>query len=394
MPGIWAVIVAAGRGSRFGSPLPKQYTPLGQESILSLTLRKFSQHRLINGILVVIHPEDIELFHQSCPDFSTRVKLTTGGDTRQVSVFNGLKALEKECPTSVLIHDAARPFIKEDVITRLIEKAESGEASIAATPVVDSLKFSTGMTIEKNISRDGLWQAQTPQAFPYDRILSAHQQAAGRNDFTDDAAVAEYAGHPISLVESGRENIKITTADDLILARNMIKLTDTDGHLMESRTGLGYDVHSFEEGDHVTLCGVDVPHSRKLKGHSDADVGLHALTDALLGALCEGDIGSHFPPSDPQWKGAKSDQFLIFARDRVNARGGKIIHVDVTLVCERPKIGPHRESMTKRMAEILAISPTRVSIKATTSERLGFTGREEGIAAQAVATIQLPASAD
>ncbi|MCZ4282069.1 bifunctional 2-C-methyl-D-erythritol 4-phosphate cytidylyltransferase/2-C-methyl-D-erythritol 2,4-cyclodiphosphate synthase [Kiloniella laminariae] len=392
MPGIWAVIVAAGRGRRFGSPFPKQYTLLGQESILSLTLNKFSRHRLIDGILVVVHPEDIELFHQSCPDFSASVRLATGGDTRQESVFNGLKALEQDPPSSVLIHDAARPFIKADVITRLIEKAASGEASIAATPVVDSLKFSTGMIIEKNVNRDGLWQAQTPQAFPYEMILSAHRQASDRNDFTDDAAVAEYAGHPISLVESGRENIKITTPDDLILAKNMIKQTDTNGYLMESRTGLGYDVHSFEEGDHVTLCGVDVPHSRKLKGHSDADVGLHALTDALLGALCEGDIGSHFPPSDQQWKGARSDQFLIFARDRVKARGGKIIHVDVTLVCERPKIGPHREAMTEKMAEILSIPPSRVSIKATTSERLGFTGREEGIAAQAVATIQLPAN--
>ncbi|WP_419901562.1 bifunctional 2-C-methyl-D-erythritol 4-phosphate cytidylyltransferase/2-C-methyl-D-erythritol 2,4-cyclodiphosphate synthase [Kiloniella sp.] len=391
MPGTWAVIVAAGRGSRLGSEVPKQYLLLGKHSILTHTLRKFSSHPSVDGIIVVIHPDDEQLFGMYCTEFKNKVRLQHGGDTRQDSVRNGLLALKSDAPDCVLIHDAARPFVTNEVITQLIKSANNGDAAIAATPVVDSLKYTANNTIEKNVERAGLWHAQTPQAFPYKMILDAHISTSKGNDYTDDAAVAEACGHSVSLVTSDRNNLKITTNEDLKLAEKMISSPSTNRKTMESRTGLGYDVHCFEDGDHVTLCGVDVPHTRKLKGHSDADVGLHALTDAILGAICEGDIGTHFPPSDPQWKGAMSDQFLEFAKNRVTTRGGKIIHVDVTLVCEKPKIGPHRENMVARMAEILDISPSRVSIKATTSERLGFTGREEGIAAQAVATIQIPA---
>ncbi|OUS13428.1 bifunctional 2-C-methyl-D-erythritol 4-phosphate cytidylyltransferase/2-C-methyl-D-erythritol 2,4-cyclodiphosphate synthase [Rhodospirillales bacterium 47_12_T64] len=391
MPGTWAIIVAAGRGSRLGGETPKQYLHLGKHSILTHTLRKFATHSKVDGIMVVIHPDDSPLFQDNCAAFTDRVLIQHGGDTRQESVRNGLLALQDQSPDCVLIHDAARPFVSDEVISNLVNVANEGTAAIAASPVVDSLKYAPDTTIEKNIERAGLWHAQTPQAFPYSMIVEAHLSVTDQENHTDDAAVAEACGNSITLIHSDRSNFKITTNEDLELAKNMILNPQNNRIIMESRTGLGYDVHCFEDGDHVTLCGVNIPHTRKLKGHSDADVGLHALTDAILGALCEGDIGTHFPPSDPQWKGAKSDQFLEFARDLVIKRGGKIIHVDVTLVCERPKIGPHRDSMVTRMSEILDISSSRVSIKATTSERLGFTGREEGIAAQAVATIQIPA---
>ncbi|MEH6632084.1 MAG: bifunctional 2-C-methyl-D-erythritol 4-phosphate cytidylyltransferase/2-C-methyl-D-erythritol 2,4-cyclodiphosphate synthase [Halopseudomonas aestusnigri] len=395
MPGTWAVIVAAGRGSRLGTDVPKQYLRLGKHSILTHTLRKFSEHPNIDGILVVIHPDDSQLFVDSCPDYAGKILVEHGGDTRQVSVRNGLQALQSYTPECVLIHDAARPFVTDEVISKLITATQNGKSAIAASPVVDSLKYASDSTpdamIEKSIERTGLWHAQTPQAFPYDMILKAHLFVSDQENYTDDAAIAKAYGKDITLVQSDRNNIKITTIEDLNFAEIMILISDENRTIMESRTGLGYDVHCFEDGDHVTLCGINIPHTRKLKGHSDADVGLHALTDAILGALCEGDIGTHFPPSEPQWKGAVSDQFLKFARDRVTERGGKIIHVDVTLVCEMPKIGPHRDEMVTRMAEILDITPSRVSIKATTSEKLGFTGREEGIAAQAVATIQIPA---
>lgn len=392
MSGTWAIIVAAGRGRRVGTDLPKQYLKLGDTSILALTLDNFFKHPDIDGVLVVIHPNDEELFKHECPEFINKARIAFGGATRQESVLNGLQALAKTSPNVVLIHDAARPFTSHVVISNLVHAGISGKAAIAASPVVDSLKQVTNNTIIKNVARDELWHAQTPQAFPFDLIRNAHLAINNLANYTDDAAVAEAFGHQISIVQSGKDNFKITTPEDLIQAIMIHNNKQTKEQKMESRTGFGYDVHCFEEGDHVTLCGVDIPHSKKLKGHSDADVGLHALTDAILGALCEGDIGTHFPPSDPQWKGALSDQFLIFARDRVLARDGKIIHVDVTLVCERPKIGPNRDLMVAKVAEILDIAPSRVSIKATTSEKLGFTGREEGIAAQAVATIQLPST--
>ncbi|WP_085902124.1 bifunctional 2-C-methyl-D-erythritol 4-phosphate cytidylyltransferase/2-C-methyl-D-erythritol 2,4-cyclodiphosphate synthase [Kiloniella majae] len=392
MSGTWAIIVAAGRGSRIGTDLPKQYLKLGDTSILALTLDNFLKHPNIDGVLVVIHSDDKELFERECFQFADKVRIAFGGATRQESVLNGLQALESTRPNVVLVHDAARPFTNHDVISDLIHASNCGKAAVAASPVVDSLKQVTNNIILKNVDRNGLWHAQTPQAFPFDLIHNAHLAIEDLSNYTDDAAVAETCGHQISIVTSGKENFKITTPEDLVQATMIVNNRLTNELKMESRTGFGYDVHCFEEGDHVTLCGIDIPHTKKLKGHSDADVGLHALTDAILGALCEGDIGTHFPPSDPQWKGALSDQFLIFARDRVLARQGKIIHVDVTIVCERPKIGPNRKLMVAKMAEILDIKPNRVSIKATTSEKLGFTGREEGIAAQAVATIQLPST--
>ena len=287
----------------------------------------------------------------------------------------------------MLIHDAARPLIDADTISAVRAKLDEVPAAIAAVPVTDTLKRgdADGM-IAGTVERAGLWRAQTPQGFRFPDILKAHRDLAGA-ELTDDAAVAENAGLGVALVQGNADNLKVTNQDDM--ARAALTMSAA---LPDVRTGLGFDVHRFAPGDHVVLCGVKVPYEARLDGHSDADVGLHALTDAILGALAAGDIGSHFPPSDPQWRGADSALFLRHAVGMVRERGGVIAHVDVTLICERPKIGPHREAMVARMAELLDLAPDRVSVKATTTERLGFTGRGEGIAAQAVATIRLPAS--
>ena len=298
---------------------------------------------------------------------------------------NGLEALAADgAPELVLIHDAARPLIDDSTIAAVIESLRDKPGAIAAVPVADTLKRGNGGTICATVDREGLWRAQTPQGFRFPAILEAHRSAAGLS-LTDDAAVAERAGLAIALVPSKEDNFKVTTPDDLTRATRAIMSS-----LWDVRTGSGFDVHRFTDGDFVTLCGLRVPHSHGLEGHSDADVGLHALTDAILGALAAGDIGSHFPPSDPRWRGADSAKFLRHAADLVAERGGVIAHADVTIICERPKIGPHRAAMAERIAEILGIELGRVSVKATTTEELGFTGRREGIAAQAVATIRLP----
>ena len=309
-----------------------------------------------------------------------------GGVERQDSARLGLESLVTLNPTHVLIHDAARPFVPTDVIDRVLTALTAYPAVVPAIPLTDTLKkaSSAGSTVLATIERPGLWRAQTPQGFRFADILAAHRAAAGQK-LTDDAAVAEQAGLAVGLVMGSEDNLKITTQSDI--ERANLVLTARAG---ETRVGTGFDVHKFCLGDRVMLCGVAVPHAQALEGHSDADVGLHALTDAILGGLCAGDIGSHFPPSDPQWRGAASEIFLRHAAGLVNARGGRIVHVDVTLICEAPKIGPHRARMCTRIAEILGIAPERVSIKATTTEGLGFTGRREGIAAQAVATIMLP----
>jgi 2-C-methyl-D-erythritol 4-phosphate cytidylyltransferase/2-C-methyl-D-erythritol 2,4-cyclodiphosphate synthase len=292
--------------------------------------------------------------------------------------------MEKNAPDFVMIHDAARPLIDTATITAVRKALDTNQGAIAAKPLVDTLKRGEGVLIETTIDRRNLWQAHTPQGFRFPAILAAHRAAKGAR-LTDDAAVAEKAGLDVVLVPSNPDNMKITNPDDLDRAARLLGHTYGD-----VRTGMGFDVHALVPGDKIYLCGVAIPHDRKLEGHSDADVGLHAVVDAILGAMGAGDIGMHFPPSDPEWKGKDSAHFLRHAVKLVSERGGVIAHVDVTLLCERPKIGPHREAMVKRMADLLEIDPSRVSVKATTTERLGFTGREEGIAAQAVATLRFP----
>ncbi len=300
------------------------------------------------------------------------------------SVRNGLESLADLRPDRVLIHDAARPFLTADIVDRTLAALDDTPGAVVAVPVTDTLKRAQGGRVAGTVDRSALWRAQTPQAFRYADILAAHRQAEGAA-MTDDAAVAEAAGLPVTLVMGADDNFKITTADDLRRAERLV-----GGGVQEFRTGTGYDVHRFAAGDGVTICGVRIAHEQSLEGHSDADVGLHALTDAILGTIGAGDLGSHFPPGDPQWRGANSAQFLAHAAGLVAAKGGRIAHVDVTLICERPKIAPQRAAMIARIAAILGLDEGRVSVKATTTEGLGFTGRREGIAAQAVATIALP----
>jgi 2-C-methyl-D-erythritol 4-phosphate cytidylyltransferase/2-C-methyl-D-erythritol 2,4-cyclodiphosphate synthase len=335
----------------------------------------------------VIHPDDAAIFAQATAGLRLRPAVH-GGATRQASVRAGLEALADEAPDVVLIHDAARAFIDADVIGRAIAAAGATGAAIPVVPVTDTIKLigADGMVADTP-ERASLRIAQTPQAFRFDAILDAHRRAAreARNDFTDDAALAEWAGLTVATFEGDLANMKLTTSEDFV--REEARLA---AQLGDIRTGTGYDVHAFGDGDHLMLCGVRVPHTRGFLAHSDGDVGLHALVDAILGALADGDIGSHFPPSDPQWRGAASDKFLKYAIDRVTARGGRIANLEVTMICERPKIGPLRDVMRARIAEISGVNISRVAVKATTSERLGFTGREEGIAATAAATIRLP----
>ena len=382
-----ALIVAAGTGQRFGAERPKQYLDLAGQPVLRRTIDAFRRHPKVSAVRVVINPAFRDLYDAAVAGLDLPEPVA-GGASRQDSVRNGLAALAESAPDLVLIHDAARPLIDADTIDAVIAALGTHPAALAAVPVADTLKRGNGGPdgglVAGTVDRSGLWRAQTPQGFRFPEILAAHRDAAGL-ELTDDAAVAERAGLPVALVPAREENFKVTTPDDLTRATRAL-----DSALSDIRTGSGFDVHRFAEGDHVTLCGVRVPHTQRLDGHSDADVGLHALTDAILGALCAGDIGSHFPPSDPQWRGADSALFLKHAAELVTARGGRIAHVDVTIICERPKVGPHREAMTARVAEILGMPVDRVSVKATTTERLGFTGRGEGIAAQAVATVRLP----
>ena len=417
---IAALIVAAGRGTRASSKastgvgmggsseLPKQFQSIGGQPVLCRTLTIFAQNPAIDLIAIVIHPDYEPMVSEFITQFpDSKIILVHGSNTRQKSVFAGLQALQSHAPSQVLIHDAARPFLDEPLCGRVIDGLKSHQGALPALAVTDTLKRATGGkdgAIE-TIDRSHLYGAQTPQGFHYQPICEAHEAAArsGRDDFTDDASIAEWHGLSTTIVEGNRENIKITTAEDLQAADLKLKVEDilqnahptqTPAHTatqqMEYRTGSGFDVHRFDEGNAVTLCGVEIPHTKSLKGHSDADVGLHALTDAILGAIGEGDIGTHFPPTDARWKGAASDQFLIHAANLVRQRHGKLVHIDVTLICEAPKIGPHRDAMTARLSEILALTPDRISIKATTTEGLGFAGRGEGIAAMASATIALP----
>lgn len=379
-----ALIVAGGTGQRFGAERPKQYLDLAGKPILRRTVEAFLGHPAVLAVQLVIDPAWRESYDDAVAGLDLPEPVP-GGATRQDSVRNGLEAIAARggCDR-VLIHDAARPLIDAATIAAVIAALDDAPGAIAAVPVADTLKRGAAGTVTGTIDRDGLWRAQTPQGFHFPLILDAHRAAAGLA-LTDDAAVAERAGLAVALVAASEENFKVTTPDDLVRASRILTAS-----LGDIRTGSGFDVHRFTDGDFVTLCGLRVPHDQGLDGHSDADVGLHALTDAILGALAAGDIGSHFPPSDPQWRGADSAKFLRHAADLVAARGGVIAHTDLTIICERPKVGPHRAAMAVRVADILGIAVDRVSVKATTTERLGFTGRGEGIAAQAVATIRLP----
>ena len=382
-----AIIVAAGRGLRAGAGGPKQYRSIAGRTVISRAMQPFCDHPMLAAVQPVVNPDDVAIFNEAVGAMRYQSPVN-GGATRQASVRAGLEALASLAPDIVLIHDAARPFASEALIARAIDAAAATGAAVPVIPVTDTIKqVSQAGHVEATPDRAQLRIAQTPQAFRFDVILEAHRRAAreNREDFTDDAALAEWAGLTVATFEGDPINMKLTTPEDF--AREEARLGAALGDV---RTGLGYDVHAFGDGDHVMICGIRVPHNRGFLAHSDGDVGLHALVDAILGALADGDIGSHFPPSDPQWKGAASDRFLAYAVDRVTARGGRIAHLDVTLICERPKIGPLRETMRARVAEITGLPLSRVAVKATTSERLGFTGREEGIAAMATATVRLP----
>ncbi|MGE5506422.1 MAG: bifunctional 2-C-methyl-D-erythritol 4-phosphate cytidylyltransferase/2-C-methyl-D-erythritol 2,4-cyclodiphosphate synthase [Actinomycetota bacterium] len=379
-----ALVVAAGRGRRFGGDLPKQYLDLAGRPVLRHTLAALAANPEIDAVRAVIHPDDRQLYDLAAAGLGI-LEPVHGGETRQDSVRLGIESLAGLDPTAVLIHDGARPFVDAGTIGRVIAALATHPGAVPAIPVADTLKRGADGLVSTTVDRSGLFRAQTPQGFRYADIVAAHRAVIGE-ELTDDAAVAERAGLPVALVMGSEDNVKITTVADLDRAR---RLFEGPG---EVRTGSGYDVHRFTEGDGVWLCGVRVPHDEALLGHSDADVALHALTDAILGAVAAGDIGRHFPPSDPKWKGAPSDQFLAHAGGLVTALGGRIVNVDVTIICERPKVGPHRAAMAARVAEILKVRQDRVAVKATTTEGLGFTGRREGIAAQAVANVWLPRS--
>ena len=384
-----ALIVAAGRGTRAaaeGAPA-KQYADLAGRPVLWHAVAPFARHAAIAHVLVVIHPDDATLYDAAVAGMPKLAAPAPGGATRQASVLAGLEALAPLVPSRVLIHDAARPFADAAIISRVLSALDTCAGALPGLAVVDTLKRADAEgRVAGTVDRSGLYRAQTPQGFDFRAILAAHRNAAaaGRTDFTDDVAVAEWAGLPVALDAGSAANIKLTTPDDLAMAARAL----TSAH--ETRVGQGFDVHRFTAGDRVWLCGVRVPHSHGVEAHSDGDVALHALTDAILGALGDGDIGQHFPPSDPRWRGAPSSQFLADAARRVTERGGRIVHVDITILAEAPRIGPHRDAMRAAIAATLAIGISRVGVKATTTERLGFTGRREGLAALATATVALP----
>ncbi|KQW27630.1 2-C-methyl-D-erythritol 4-phosphate cytidylyltransferase [Rhizobium sp. Root274] len=388
---IGVVVVAAGRGERAGASVegPKQYRRIGGKPVIWHTLKRFCDWPKSGPIVVVIHPDDRVLLDAAVADLgdSRELVVVTGGATRQESVLKGLQALRGRSVDHVMIQDGVRPFVDVDLLDRIAVELASGKAAVLpALPVSDTIKRGdkTGV-VTGTVPRKDLYAAQTPQSFHYETILKAHEHAATdqATDFTDDASIAEWAGIPVHLVEGSIDNVKLTVQRDIAMADEKLR----GATLPDVRTGNGYDVHQLEAGDGVTLCGIFIPHDQKLKGHSDADVALHALTDALLATCGAGDIGDHFPPSDMQWKGAPSRIFLEHAAKIVRDAGGTIINVDISLIAEAPKIGPHRQVMREKLSDILGISLDRCSVKATTNETIGFVGRREGIAAIATATV-------
>jgi 2-C-methyl-D-erythritol 4-phosphate cytidylyltransferase/2-C-methyl-D-erythritol 2,4-cyclodiphosphate synthase len=378
---IVALLVAAGRGSRAGGELPKQYRRLAGQPVLLHAIAHL-RHPPIDEVRVVIGPGQEALYSAAVEGASLPSPLI-GGAERRISVLNGLERLAAEGGAGVvLIHDAARPFLPKTVIGRLIAALEEADAAVPVLPVVDTLARGDG-SLGETVPRERLVRVQTPQAFRFGAILAAHRAWHG-GAATDDAQVARAAGIAVATVEGDPMLEKLTYEEDFVRAEERLRAR------MVSRTGMGFDVHAFAPGESVWMGGILIPHERGLKGHSDADVLLHAITDALLGAIGEGDIGVHFPPSDPQWRGAASSRFVEHARGLIEARGGRIDHVDATIIAEAPKMGPHRVAMRQSLAALLRLPLERVSIKATTTERLGFTGRGEGIAAQAIATVRLP----
>lgn len=384
------VIVAGGSGLRAGGERPKQYQLVGGKPLIWWTIRAFATHPGVTHVQVVIADDHRSWFDEAASDFKIRPAVG-GGGTRQESCLRGLEALEALSPAKVLIHDAARPFASQDLISHVIAWLDRHPAVLPGLPVIETLKKAPGGIVAGTVDRTSMWTAQTPQGFHFAPILAAHRSAAADriDTLTDDAAVAERAGIPVTMVPGRGENRKVTTADDLTQADLMLT-AKAMAELPDVRVGQGFDIHPFTEGSAVTLCGVTIPCKRKLAGHSDADVALHALTDAILGAIGEGDIGMHFPPSDPQWKGAASSIFLTKAVKLVAARGGRIANADISIIAEAPKIAPHIATMKQGLSAVLGISADRIAIKATTAEKLGALGRGEGIAALAVATVRLP----
>lgn len=392
MPRTIALIVAAGGSTRFGGDTPKPYISLNGKSLLRHSLDAFHKHPGIDGVRVVIRREDHMRYKEAAKNI-TIYPCVVGGSSRQESVWLGLESIAHHSPERVLIHDAARPLVSADVISRTLRALDEGEkAVLPAIAVADTLKRAQGNFTDATVNRAGLFAAQTPQGFDFQTILELHRRFQGK-EMTDDTALAEAAQIPVKLVEGGRLNFKITTAEDYMLAE---KLAQSDVH--ETRVGFGVDVHPFIDHDPdrpsakraIHLCGINVPHEKRLHGHSDADAGLHAAVDAILGAIGAGDIGAHFPADDPEWSGANSSRFLLHAYQLLKEQGGKLVHLDVTILCERPHIAPYRDAMIAEMANILKLPRHRFSVKATTTEKLGYLGRGEGLAAHAVATVKLP----
>lgn len=372
------VVVAAGSGSRAGGD--KQWRALGGKAVVRWSVEALLRSGA-SPVIVVVARDSLERAQDALRGLDGWIAVA-GGAERADSVRAGLDALDLPETTPVLVHDAARPLLGEAVICRLLGALPGADGAIAALPVSDTVKRGEG-SVEATVDRSRLWRAQTPQAFPLGRLRSAYAAWPASEAPTDEAAVVERDGGVVRLIEGDPRLMKLTYPEDFAMAEALLP--------RQIRVGTGFDVHRWGPGEAVWLCGVEIPHDQALIGHSDADAGLHALTDAILGAMGDGDIGDHFPPTDPKWKGAASDLFLIHAVERLTARGGRLINVDVTLICERPKVKPHRQAMRERLAEILSLPIDAVSVKATTTEALGFTGRGEGLAAQAVATIELPA---
>ena len=395
-----ALIVAAGRGHRVGGPLPKQYRQLAGRAVLGHSVHRFATHPRVGKVRVVFNPADRPLYDKAVRESGSAADAAllapvAGGETRQDSVRKGLESLAELTPDLVLIHDGARPLVSASVIDGALDALQGHDGALPALAVSDSLKRAPpgSVVIAGAVPREGLWRAQTPQGFRYPAILDAHRAAAG-SALTDDAAVAEQAGLSVVLTPGDEDNLKITTEQDFARAERILAAQGARDvaaeAAFETRVGMGFDVHRFGPGDHVMLGGIAVPHAQGVVSHSDGDVVLHAIVDALLGAMAAGDIGTHFPPTDEAWRDAESALFVTHALKLLAERGGHLSHVDVTVICQRPRIGPHREAMKARLAAVLGLDPDRISLKATTTERLGFTGRGEGIAAQAVATVRLP----